>query len=945
MPGTARNLPRPSGPSDDYRQQNMPRSPPALVSAARRLLPVVTLICAPGAAVFAQTDPPSATSNEDVQRAVKRFDFDERRRGNYEDTPMHWRRLTGDGLPSYSTAAFDERQGHAAPPSFAFHLRGGNIAYEYMHSDLSLAPNSDYVIEGYIRVERLEYAAALLACYVVDVHGQRVPGSERVSRPVRTVGAGVEWQRVELALHVESASACALRMQLWVLQDYVWQPPSEGEVDPIVRQDVEAWVWFDDLAVIRQPRARLSFSNPAGLVKPGAAEALQLDVHNSTPVPLTVEVSLHDLAGASHYADRLELLPQELLQRAVPVPALSPGLYEAALRVSGLDSTPESGGVMLLADRAVRFAVLPELPPGPERAREFGVDLGPWAGGDPNGAAELVRTLACGAVKIGLPMLGRPGADDELTYFQRARELARNLALTQVETTGVILPPADAVGTAGRPSLRRMLVSDAAWSDEAGPVLAYFGGHVAAWQLGCEADELRQPVSWNEAALRAVQRRLERFVALPRLIIPRSVLDAGSIAALLTEDATATGDDGAELDAAPASCYWLPADLPTPAIPWQVAFWDDATEGDPRSAERQPERWLSVGFDPTRLSPHDRLADLARRVVLAALANADRLFVPAPFELVTTGGHASWQPTLEYIPLRTLWRFLAGSRAVAAPSLPLDSVALLFRRADQDTMVAWTWRETGVELELLLGARAAAFDLHGVPQPLALDGPRARVRLTPAPLIVQNVNAPLLQLPDNFRIEPLFIQVHDAGERPTLMLSNPYPGGLAGTIELHPPAGWHVAPAEIRIELGPGETLTQPLDFTVPPRQTATAQKLGVELHLRHPDAVVVHLDVAVQVGLRDIVVEAAVRWDGDALVIEQSLRNLTSAVVSFNGFCQPPQRPQMEGVFLNVRPNETRTRAYRVSAARDLAGGMLWIGVREIGGARSQDQILTVPG
>ncbi len=924
----------------------MPRIRPALVSAASRLLLVAALLRAPGGAVLAQPEPPTTSPDEDVQRAVKRFDFDERRRGNYEDTPMHWRRLTGDGLPTYSSATFDEAQGHAAPPSFVFHLRGGNIAYEYTHSDLALAPNSDYLIEGYVRVEQLEYAAALLACYVVDAQGQPVPGSERSSQPVRTVGAGADaaWQRVEMPLHIESPGAYALRMQLWVLQDYVWQPPPEGEVDPIVRQDVEARVWFDDLAVIRQPRARLAFSNPAGLIKPGAAEALQLDVHNSTPVPLAVEVSLHDLAGASHYSDRLELAPQELLQRAVPVPKLAPGLYEAELRVSGQDGTPESGGAVVLADRALRFAVLPDLPPGPERTREFGIDLGPWANGDPNGAADLVRTLACGAVKIGLPMLGRPGADEELAYFQRARELARNLALSQVETTGVILPPADAAGAPGRPSLHQMLVRDAAWSDEAGPVLAYFGGHVAAWQLGCEVDELRQPVRWNEDTLRAVQRRLERFVALPRLIIPRSVLDAGSIAALLDENATATAGDGVDVDAAQTCCYWLPADLPTPAIPWQVAFWNDQPAGDTREPAPGPERWLSVGFDPSRLSPDDRRADLARRVALAALANPDRLFVPAPFELVTTGGHASWQPTLDFIPLRTLWRYLAGSRAVAALSLPHDSVALVFRRADQDTMVAWTWRATGVELELLLGARAVAFDLHGVQQPLTLDGPRARVRLSPVPLIIQNVNAPLLQLPDNFRIEPLFIQVHNVAERPTLMLRNPYPGGLAGMIELHPPAGWHVAPAEIRVELGPGETLTQPLDFTVPPRQTATGQQLGVDLHLRHPDAVVIHLDAAVQVGLRDIAVEAAARWDGDDLVVEQSFRNLTPAVVSFNSFCQPPQRPQMEGVFLNVRPSETRTRTYRVPAARDLAGATVWIGVREIGGARSQDQILVVP-
>jgi hypothetical protein len=358
-----------------------------------------------------------------------------------------------------------------------------------------------------------------------------------------------------------------------------------------------------------------------------------------------------------------------------------------------------------------------------------------------------------------------------------------------------------------------------------------------------------------------------------------------------------------------------------------------------------PDRWLSLGIERSGATPADRAADFGRRVVLAAVVNPDRLFVPAPFELLATGGEPAWQPTAEYIPLRTLWHYLGGSRAVAAQTLPGDAVAVLFRRADKFTLAAWTWRmDNGSDVELFVGTAATASDLFGAPQPLHLDGPRAHVRLAPVPLLIDNVNAPLLQLPDNFSLEPKFIEAHDPASRPVLTLRNPYPSGLAGTIELRPPTNWHVSPAEIQVELGPGATLTQPLAFSVPPRQTATVQQLGVELRLRHPDSVTVRLDTPVQVGLRDIAVEAVARWDGADLVVEQTLQNRTAVVVSFNSFCQPPERPQLEGELLDIGPSEVRTQTYRLPAARDLAGASLWIGVREIGGSRSLDQLVLIP-
>lgn len=100
-----------------------------------------------GATGGAGADPDQPTSRAAAEQAgpsryVKLFDFDERRLGNYEDTPMYWTRFAGEGLPNFSNGRFDDRVGHAAPPSFLFTVRGGNIGYEYAHTDLAILPDA-----------------------------------------------------------------------------------------------------------------------------------------------------------------------------------------------------------------------------------------------------------------------------------------------------------------------------------------------------------------------------------------------------------------------------------------------------------------------------------------------------------------------------------------------------------------------------------------------------------------------------------------------------------------------------------------------------------------------------------------------------------------------------------------------------------------------------------
>lgn len=895
----------------------------------------------------------------ELYRKVKVFDFDERPRGNYEDTPMYWQRLTGEGLPAYSFGQLDEAVGHVAPPSFGFIIQGGSVAYEYTRADLAISPKSDYLIEAHVLAEGLDYAAAILACYLEDRAGQRIPGSDRVSQPVRSVSGSDSdepWQRIEVSLPGEFPDAHTLRLQLWVLQSHVFQPPDEEAADPVVRQEVDARVWFDDITIIRMPRLRLGFTNPGGIIRPGASESLRVEVHNATLAPLRAVLTVRDAAGTPRHTQPFEMAPHATEEHLVSVPPLSPGMYDADVQLLS--------GERVLVRRFIRFAVLPSLFGTSARYPDLGIDLGPWGEGDAEGAAELISTLGCGAVKIGLSMMDAAPDPQREDYLQQARAIARRLAVGEISSTGVLLAPTPMHRAVGRPSTFGVLLGDGAWAERLGPLFAHFGGHLTSWQLGHESIELSRPAAWTPAAITHVRDRLKRFVAVPQLVIPRSVLDTGPVAGLLNLGAndvfgpvsppSGAGAAGDGTMQPYAYSYWVPAELPARSLPWHLAFWlADPLAEDPagpfapaRSPVTKAGRWLSLGWDRrAETSPADRLADLGRRLVLACAVNPDRVYVPAPFELSTTGGSPRWQPTDEYIPLRTLMYALSGCRAVAAITLDDDSVGVLFHGEGQYRVIVWTWEQRSEKTQALyLGPSAAGLQLDGASLPLERQGPTVRVPLTPTPLIIENVDAALLLLQESFEVSPAFIQLHEPEPRPVLRLRNTYPVELAGLIELRPPADWKVFPSPIRLLLGPGETLAQTLDFVIPPRTIATERVLGVDVRLRRPDPAELHFDVRLEVGLQDVAMDTTAWWDGADLLVEQAVRNLAPRPLSFNTFCQPPQRAQLEGVLLNIPPGDVRTRTYRIPTARAVAGGELWIGIQEIGGPRTLDQLVAVP-
>ncbi|MCA9242443.1 MAG: hypothetical protein KDA32_00700 [Phycisphaerales bacterium] len=868
----------------------------------------------------------TAVEGSDLYKLERLFDFDEAKLGNYTTTPMHWNPIRGPGLPSFDVGELDFRVGHTAPPSFHLKLWRLNVIYEYAHVDLTVVPESDYLIKGHIRARDIENARAFLVVYFVNRFGEWIPGSDRVSNLVASTGRDAEpWQAVQVSAPNDYPDAFGLRIQVRVMQSQYWEPVDPTIPDPIVVRDAAADVWLDDLRVYRLPHARLGISSPSRIVNQGDHAALLVQVRNATSSPLQSEVSIEDRFGAVLRRQDLEapsMLTTEGVAPAaaeqyrlvtmeetgvrpieVPIPDLDPGAYVARLRVL-------SDGDVLL-ERSVAFAVIPRLPFEAASTVDMGIDFGRWRAANLGELADQIGALGVGAVKFGVPMDGtrRDGAEAE--DLRRLSELVRVLAARRIESSITMLSPAGETPRA----LRDVLSQESNWPDMFRPIFALFGNLISTWQLGAES-EMRSQASWDDTAVRSVRDVLTRFVTAPRILAPTY----------------------AEAPAGTTPSLWAPRDIASINLPWQ--FQDLAT--------RDPAPWVRLESPaPDAGSAEDALIDQLRRITLTKALGAERIYVDAPLQWSNDSGLSAWEPATSFVPLRTFFAAMSGKRAVGVMTPQPDTLAILFKGAEGSVIVFWTWRPAPVRdsTGLYLGPDVQMIDAWGRPAPVDIRGGRTYLEFRPEPRILFAVQPETALLQSTFSVTPNTVQLHEPEPRPVLRFQNPYDTPLSGEMTLTPPANWRVEPSEASFTLAPGEVFERTLHFILPPKQIAQELSLGVDLRIHEPASDELTFATPVRIALREIRVETRADFtEQNDLIVYQTLHNLSEAPVNFSAYCAAPGRPREEREFRAVGPGEVSQTSYVFLGARDLRGALLQMGIREIRGKRSLDELVRAP-
>lgn len=929
------------------------------VGAGRALAARLTaaLLCiAPAAIATGGPEPDS--------RRVRQFDFNERPRGNFEPVPMNWAQYQAPGYPRYLEARFDDQIGRSAAPSMVLRLMGGNVASVYEGRDIEVDSRCDYRVTAWVRTEELHHARASLTAFYRDRSMRPVAGSERRSRLIGESGNAADWQRVDIELGRPPAGARWIGLGFWLEQPQ----QREGTADAprvIRREDMRGAAWIDDIEIVRLPRLNLELDSPAHLYAHDQPIALRVQASDREHGDVACRLVVRDWTGAVVRRSLLESVAGDSDRFDADLSSLAPGWYAAEVslaaqpRASARDLsrdaaiTETTNDAVPLVCRRVCFARMPAtrndsadrprpaapmLPMGNPTARMIaeaggvrrndgfiGTTVGFELTKSPHTLKKLTREAGLGAVKAPVwPMLH---AESESADRRAAAQLLHDWRREDVEVIALLArPPADLAATF--PPMNRGLLDVLSapperWRDALSPLVTRLGETARFWQIGPDGDA--DPASdprWA-AAMAQVRREIETLLHLPRLATPWH--------ALYPPDARS--ERGAAVSVA------IPSLVPAERIGDQFAA---AT--DPDIAES----WAVIEpLDADRYERHARLADWARRVILARAAGATRVFVPAPWA-IDEDGRLSPDETL--LPIRALNHALADVVAIERV-LPHASVeAWLFARGDgSGTVVAWC-NADGDSTPILLacGDAARAYDLFGRAvdcggDARAMSGAAQTFHIGLLPTLILPVDSNRVRLQSTLRLERGALALDSQTQSDAILVRNTLGTALRGRLSVREPAGWSIRPLTHEVLLEPGDQGRFELAIRVPANQPSGPTLIETELFVEGDTVAAIPAVLPVTVGADDLLVEVLPHWSADRLILRQRIVNRSGRTLNLCGYVVAPGRKRLTRLLRNVAPQQSIAQEFELTDPASLRGRPIRVSVEELGGTRRHHVVVSV--
>ncbi len=848
---------------------------------------------------------------------LKRFDFDERKLGNYEDLPMYWNRRRGANLPHYNPGILDEQVGHGAPPSFRLSAITESVAFMYGRNDIPVEPGNRYLISGWIRSEGLDKARAYLSAAYMTRDLQLLDQTEVHTDPVGAE-AGGGWTRVELATIEAPLQARFLQITAWIAQPEI-QPDRHDDYRPIRLQDTNVTAWFDDIEVTHLlPVASIRTAADVPVFAQGEPARILGPRVNPAHFGLACRIGLTDEDGRSYYQNRTDPLEPEVAPPAViDLPDLPCGLYTTSLEVFSQNRQ--------VGQQQVRFVKLP----GIERStnNRIGICLDQESLQAVEASMACIRGLQTGCVK--LPIWTRQTTGQQISDRQEAyRDLLKRMLAEGVEPIGVLAGPPAGVATHLMPKrygLVDLLLADRqAWQPYLAVSLTHYADVVRLWQVGVDG-------------------QIE--TALDPRYAPAADIAAEQITTLI---------DGAEVALAwPAilarekpAPHMARQSLTVPASirPEQIAGFVE------QQAQGGRPLWLTIEpIDHARYTAAVRRTDLCRRLISALTTNAATVFVPQPWQAIKAGPRTILAPTIEFPVVATLSRALAGRRYAGRFTWPGGAVFHVFAGSRDATLVAWNEQpqEVGAPpeaVDLYLGEDVRAFDLRG--RPIVITGDTTqRVPVGIEPIVIMGADFRLAELRGLFRMVPHLVPSGLREHEQTLTLTNTYAEPVNGSIRIRGPGGWRISPSRLPFSLQPGQTFERTVRIQVPYNEPIGPKTLYADVTIDARQVYSLTIPIPLDLQLPGVETYAFSDHDGSSVIIRHVLTNRTDAQVNFVGSILLPAAARVERLFLHVRPGQTVVKEY-IFPHKDLDGQQrVRLSLREINGSRFLNQMVEILG
>ncbi len=850
---------------------------------------------------------------EGLRRLVGRMDFEADRESG-QDLPRGWDKgaLPTGRFPKYVKGQLTEAHAHTGKVSFAMSLNGGNVAYTYTRG-ITVFPDSDYLLTGYVRTASLVRARAQVRVTMYDAADEPVAGTTIISEPIGTPGGPTDgkWHPFRLNVRGSFKTATKLRITLCLLQPDVWQGASGKNV---YQQDIRGTVWWDDIAVYRLPRISLWTGISGNVFAPGAPPRVKIRMEGMDYTDCAIALTIRDGTGRVYVQRIVDREPAAGSDEwTLPLGSLPPGYYVAELAIS-------SGG-KILERQQCRFVRLPDVPTGGK------TNLGVDASSMPPESWPMLRTMlrymrfdelklsaweaaalgsSTGASQPGGPILSGPeGA-------ARARGMSTILAdLSRIGVRPVMVfgnLPEHLRLNAGASGLvlDAMVAGDARVPGQMALLMARYGRQARGWQLRSTHEQIDP---WADYLA-------EGFKTTRALANKLLVADNASLAwhASYAYDLPVPGK---------LSLLVSPSGMPE-QIPGQLA----AFAGRLRDVHLQ--------LPAEQVDRAGLLGSLALRFAYARAGGARTIFIDPPWR-VDQSGHV--EPTELLLTARVLGAYLGDSQYVGTIRINDAAVALAFRKASGEGLMLVHARPnpaygTPTEATMPLPRGAYSVDLIGRRKGLARRGGQAVLRPSVQPFIVGGCDAEALAMLASLRLTPEFIETFYRDHRLQLSFTNPHKSPVRGRLRIAGPARWTVQPETATFALGPNQTWTGELTVRFPYNVSAGLKGLNVTIDIEAPEAKTVQGVALLALGLRAVSLQVTHELGPDGVLeVQQRVINRSNKPQSFHCFAQVPGRPRQSRVISNLASGASAVKLFRFNRAGVLRGKALRCGLREVDG------------
>lgn len=780
-------------------------------------------------------------------------------------------------------------------PSWAvrFTVDGASMLLASESKRIQIMSGAQLMIRAWGRTESLNHANLRLSVRFHDRDGHGLPGIYS-SAMFRSEG---NWRM--LAVEPPPAPPEATGLALWL---EVVQPSTVRDIDEpyqLATDDVTGFAFFDDIEVWQVPTVVFE-ADSGGVVSPGSRARLVLRCSDPSVTRTTAVVMVRDANDALVYQSTLDVPGDR--NASLEVPALATGWYEAS--VSFLQGSTE------ISRKSARFTVLPEEVFESDDPPRFGTN---FAIRDERVLPAIELSRSNFAV---LPVwTASTDIRDGKRDIEALRQLLSKLIDRRVDAMFRIAQVPAALARQNRvdidDALALFALDESNWRPSLEPWLLAFGQQVDQWMIGtAPVDGTRGDIAARVESLADAMRTAIAGPSVglpwqPSEQLPADLLDtvlSGRHVVEVVVDPAWRGSEGEVYGGLPAG---------------------------PRGMAR------IQALPPGVVDDRARAIDLALRAIDAWRAGFDSIAVDVRSDSVQTVPG----PPIELAAWRQLALKLSGRRFVT--DIPLDP-ALRCMLADGPrgpVLVAWSdFEDRGVEIAADLGSGAiATTDLWGRTAKVSLSSRGHVFRIGREPVFIEGIDASLCQLRRGFRVEPGFALSRRAPQEAALVLVNPWPTTINGSLTITGPEKLEISPRTHSFSVPAGGEVRLPITFSVPRGFPAGITPLTASVQGTATEPFRAVLEAPLQLGNDSVKVEPewrlarSIESGSVDIVLTLRVTNIGKQPIDVEAFAVADGYTQSRKPISSLEPGASAVRVFHfASGAQRLSGRDIRAGVHD---------------